>query len=155
MEYRQLHPDLIEPTRALLKKIDKPYVIENVESARGLLMNPVLLCGSAIGLPIERHRYFEIFPSTFIMTSPCFHRRGEKISATINGRTRDVQLPVLCTGGGDGKRASRKNHRPRGKVEEIRWAMGIDWMTQGELTEAIPPAYTEFIGRQLLQAVQR
>ncbi len=153
MEYRSNHPDLIAPTRAALLKTGKPFVIENVESARNRLINPVMLCGSSLGLLIERHRYFEINPSMFILTKPCQHRRGAIVEAEINGNTHRVQVPVLCTGGGDGKRASRKNHRPRGKVEEIRWAMEIDWMVQSELTEAIPPAYTEFIGHYLLSVL--
>jgi len=152
MEHRGKHPDLIAPTREALQATGRPYVIENVENARANLHNPIKLCGTMFGLPIWRHRYFEVWPPLFPLTPPCNHNR-RPITATINGKTRDVQIPVLCTGGGDGRRANRKTHRPRGKVEEIRWAMGISWMLQRELTEAIPPAYTEWIGKQLLEVL--
>ncbi len=148
--YRESHPDLIPATRAALQATGKPYVIENVENARVELVNPVKLCGSMFGLPIWRHRYFEIYPPIFLLTVPCNHNR-RPIAATINQRARLVEVPVLCTGGGDGQRAKRKTHRPRGKVEEIRWAMDIDWMVQAELTQAIPPAYTRWIGERLIE----
>lgn len=150
VEYRANHPNLIPAVRELLRQTGRPYVIENVEAVRGHLINPVLLCGTMFGLPIERHRYFEIYPARMLLVPPCRHERGWK---EIDGRT--VQLPVLCTGGGDGQRANRKTHRPRGKVTDIRWAMDIDWMVQGELTEAIPPAFTEFTGAQLLAALEQ
>jgi DNA (cytosine-5)-methyltransferase 1 len=147
--YRALHPDLIAPTRDALQATGHPYVIENVESARALLVNPVMLCGTMFLLPIWRHRYFELFPRVFVLVHPCNHNRTP---VEIDGI--QLQVPVLCTGGGDGQRANRKTHRPRGKVCDIRLAMGIDWMVQSELTEAIPPAYTEFIGRQLITPFQ-
>jgi DNA (cytosine-5)-methyltransferase 1 len=150
MDYRDKHPDFIRPARDLLQAIGKPYVIENVQNARRELVTPIKLCGSMFGLPIWRHRYFEVIPSVMVLTPPCNHNRTP-IPATINGRFRLVDVPVLCTGGGDGKRAKRKTHRPRGKVEEIRWAMGIDWMVQTELTEAIPPVYTKWIGEQIIK----
>ena len=146
IEYRKNHPDLIDKTREMLQAIRKPFIIENVESARGKLINPLKLCGSIFGLPIQRHRYFEISTRPFVLLSPCKHEFG-KVYAFIDGESRRVSIPVLCTGGGDGKRTKRKTHRPRQPVKEIRWAMQIDWMTQGELTEAIPPAYTEFVGK--------
>lgn len=149
IEHRANHPDLIGPTRAVLLAIGKPFVIENVESARARLVNPILLCGTMFGLPIWRHRYFEIYPPRFWLVPPCCH---DRTPIDLGGEF--VQVPVLCTGGGDGRRQSRKNHRPRGRVRDIRLAMGIDWMTQGELTEAIPPAYTEWIGRQLIEVLR-
>jgi DNA (cytosine-5)-methyltransferase 1 len=60
MERRDKHPDLIAPTREAMQATGKPYVIENVENARAELANPVKLCGTMFGLPIWRHRYFEI-----------------------------------------------------------------------------------------------
>ena len=70
------------------------------------------------------------------------HQRAGKVAAT----------PRFMHGGGDGRREKRKTHRPRGKVEDIRYAMEIDWMVQAELTEAIPPAYTEFIANLIIEA---
>lgn len=149
MKHRNNHPDLIEPTRQLLRATDRPYVIENVENARALLINPVKLCGTMFDLPIWRHRYFEIWPFWFLSPATCQHIRAP-ITVHSGSHTRKTWIPVLCTGGGDGKRAKRKLLRPRESVEVVRWAMNINWMLQRELTEAIPPAYTEWIGRQLL-----
>lgn len=150
--YRNNHPDLIFPVRKILQKIDKPYVIENVEGARKELKCPIKLCGSMLGLPVWRHRYFEIYPAVLFLTPPCNHSR-QPVKAKINGYDKLVQIPVLCTGGGDGKRSKRKTHRPRGKVEDIRWAMQIDWMIQKELTEAIPPAYTQWLGKRIMESL--
>lgn len=152
MNRRGDHPDLIGPTRDLLQAIGRPYVIENVENARHHLIDPLKLCGSMFGLPFQRHRYFEISPKVLTLLPPCAHTSGY-VDACIDGTWRQVRTPVLVTGGGDGKRASRKNHRPRQPVAEIRWAMGIDWMVQSELTEAIPPAYTEYLGGKLLEII--
>ena len=153
MDCRARHPNHIPETRRLLKASGKPYVIENVEAVRKHLVNPVMLCGTMFGLPIWRHRYFEIWPIVLLSPASCNHIR-RPITVHIGSHTRKTWMPVLCTGGGDGQRACRKNPRPRESVEVIRWAMGIDWMTQAELTEAIPPAYTEYIGRQLMAALQ-
>jgi len=150
--HRGNHPDLIAPTRKALQAIGKPYVIENVENARHALIDPIMFCGSMFGLHFYRHRYFEIYQLPLLLLPPCNHRRGP-VLAHIAGEYRTVQTPVLCTGGGDGKKANRKTHRPRQPVDEIRWAMDIPWMTQQELSNAIPPAYTEYIGRHLLEVL--
>jgi DNA (cytosine-5)-methyltransferase 1 len=150
MSHRGNHPDLIAPTREALRQTGKPYVIENVENARHELIDPMLLCGSMFGLHFYRHRYFEMEPHALLLVSSCNHLRGP-VMALIDGQYRTVETPVLCTGGGDGKRSNRKTHRPRQPVVEIRWAMDLPWMTQQELSEAIPPAYTEYIGRHLIE----
>lgn len=126
------HPDLIEPIRKLLQATGKPYVIENVAGARHLLNNPLMLCGSMFGLNLWRHRYFEIWPEIFSLLSPCSHDR----------------LPVLITG-----TTRRKTGRFEYTAEQCRQASGIDWMTRKELDEAIPPAYTHFIGIRLLESM--
>jgi DNA (cytosine-5)-methyltransferase 1 len=129
---RQYHSDMITPTRRLLDELQKPYVIENVEGARHMLINPVKLCGTMFGLNIWRHRYFELRPRWAWLTPGCQH----------NGR------PVLLTGQGH---ARPDGTRPRrNTMAEKSEAGGIDWMTGAELTEAIPPAYTEWLGRQLM-----
>src|SRR4030095_12209717 len=140
MAHRGNHATLIEPTRTLLRATGKPYVIENVESARSLLVNPVLLCGSMFRLPLWRHRYFEIWPLWLMSPASCRHDK-KAITVTCGARTYQTWEPVRVTGG------VRQGVRPRESVAVVRWAMEIDWMTQGELTEAIPPAYTERIGR--------
>jgi DNA (cytosine-5)-methyltransferase 1 len=148
------HPDLIAETRATMSATGKPYIIENVENARAKLIDPIMLCGTMLGLPIWRHRYFEMWPRPGLLTPPCCHIR-RPITIHSGSHTRKTWLPVLASGGGDGKNAKGRNLiRPRERVDVIRWAMGIDWMTQAELTEAIPPAYTEWIGRRLIEHLQ-
>ena len=150
--HKENHPDLIDPTREALRKIGKPYVIENVSGARHLLLRSLMLCGTMFGLPIWRHRYFEIEPIFLMSPATCNHNR-RPITVHSGSNSRKTWEPVLVSGGGDGKRAKRKNHRPRESVDVIRWAMEIDWMTTDELHEAIPPAYTEYIGLQLLRVL--
>jgi len=113
------HPDLIAPTRDLLEQTGLPYVIENVPDARRHLNNPLRLCGSAFGLRVRRHRYFEANWPLPILTLGCHHHQ---------------QLPFMHKG----ERAYAD-------------AMGCEWMTALEARQAIPPAYTELIGSQLLQ----
>ena len=135
MQYRGNHPKLIEPTREALAATGKPFVIENVPGARHELRNPVMFCGSMFGLRVWRHRYFEFHPELFTLMPPCNHSF----------------VPVLVTG-----TTSRKGcRRVDPPVALRRSAMGIDWpMRVAGLDEAIPPAYTEFIGRQLWQALE-
>jgi DNA (cytosine-5)-methyltransferase 1 len=134
------HPDLLTPTRARLLEQDAPWVIENVPGAP---MRPdIELCGSMFGLGVRRHRWFELSFAPTVLLTPCRHDQeiisvfgGGALSATPRG----------------GKRADyvmqRRVHVAHSQAE---WAMGIDWMTRDELSQAIPPAYTEYIGAQLL-----
>lgn len=135
------HVDLIGPTRDLLRKIGLPYVIENVEGAP--LISPVRLCGSSFRLPIRRHRLFECsFP---VMVPPCDHSwQHEKrywSSFRGQGRPQNESRVVQVYGNGGGS-----EHWPA--------ALGIDWMDKRELTQAIPPAYTEHIGGYLLAEIE-
>jgi DNA (cytosine-5)-methyltransferase 1 len=119
------HPELIAPTRDLLKKTGKPYVIENVPTAP--LINPVVLCGSMFGLGVRRHRLFETnFP---VLQPSCNHAAQPHVVA------------VYGHSGGSSKRDGLKF----GGVETWKTAMQIHWMTGAELAEAIPPAYTKYI----------
>lgn len=129
--YKERHLDLITPTRELLQKFGKPYVIENVSGARRHLRNPMMLCGSMFGLNVFRHRYFEIWPSILVLVPPCNHSF----------------VPVYVTGstGYSGCGFPRKDATIAAKRE----AMGIDWMVTSEIDQAIPPVYTEWIGQQL------
>jgi DNA (cytosine-5)-methyltransferase 1 len=134
-------PRLIEPVREMLIKSGKPYVIENVEGAP--LLNPAVLCGTMFkGLRVLRHRLFE---SNFLIIVPphgkhprchTFDKRKSQF-----GKTNDMIDFVSVNGGGNCSIAAARD------------AMGIDWMNKGELNEAIPPAYTVFIGRQLLKYI--
>ena len=139
------HPDLIGQTRALLRKAGLPYVIENVPGAP--LIDPVTICGTALGLGVKRHRLFEC--SLPLLVPPC------------SGHERDY---VICFGGGVRGRTHQLGRtpgntgpilrRPTLSLERGREAMGIDWMDRVELSQAIPPAYTELIGHQLLQQLK-
>ncbi len=121
--------DLIEPTRELLKASGKPYIIENVIGAP--LINPIQLCGSSFNLKVRRHRLFE--SNLDLKSSECDHKsQGRPVG--IYGSMRD-EIP----GGG----------RTAKTMDEAKEAMGIDWMIWGELVEAIPPAYTYYLGMQV------
>jgi len=132
-------PDLIDPIRRLLDAAGKPYVIENVEGAP--LKDPVTLCGTMFpGLRVLRHRLFE---TNWPLVPPAEHPRHplvfthDKRKAHYGLLDQDTSF-VQVTGGGNCTVANKAD------------AMGIDWMTGHELNEAIPPAYTRFIGQQLL-----
>jgi DNA (cytosine-5)-methyltransferase 1 len=129
------HPDLVGPTRELLEATGLPYVIENVVGAP--LRNPTMLCGSAFGLDVRRHRLFETnFP---LMSPGCAHGQQEaRFDIYEHGKWRKSPT-VAVYGHGGGK--SRENWHD---------AMDIDWMTHRELAQAIPPAYTEHVGGFLL-----
>jgi DNA (cytosine-5)-methyltransferase 1 len=132
------HQDLLTPTRVLLESIDRPWVIENVPGAP---MRPdTLLCGSMFGLAIKRHRWFEGSPALEPWTLGCNH------SEPITG----VYGHPHGKGG-----AWRNGTKPMLPSDHETWSreMGIDWMTVKELTQAIPPAYTEWVGVQLLRTV--
>jgi DNA (cytosine-5)-methyltransferase 1 len=128
--------DLLTPIRPLLGTTGLPYVIENVAGAP--LHDPLVLCGSTFGLGVRRHRLFE---SNVVLlgAGPCRHNE--------QGRPVGIYYSIGDEIPQGGKTAA--------SLEEGQAAMGIDWMTWNELKEAIPPAYTEWIGRQLLQVVER
>lgn len=128
---------MIAEVRAKLSKLAIPYIIENVPGAP--LIDPVTLCGSMFGLDVRRHRIFECsFPVT---APPCRHdlQRGDYPQATNRkNRRRTVEVGVW-----------------RIPLETQQRAMGIDWMQLEELSESIPPAYSEFLGRAALAAMER
>lgn len=131
-------PRLIEPVRDMLARSGRPYIMENVEGAP--LLNPVVLCGTMFkGLRVLRHRLFEAnFPIVPPLHGkhPLVHTLDKRKSHY--GKTDDMRDFVSVNGGGNSSVAAARD------------AMGIWWMTKNELNEAIPPAYTELIGRQLL-----
>ena len=130
------HPDLLPPTRDLLDACGLPYVIENVPGAP--MRADLLLCGSMFGLEVRRHRWFETNWNVPPWTPTCDHSRP------ITG----VYGHPHGKGG-----AWRNGSRPMLPSDLPTWsrAMGIDWMTAAEIGAAIPPAYTEFIGKRLLE----
>ena len=135
MNHRGNHPKLIAATRNRLLEAGVPYIIENVEGAKGKLIQPILLCGSMFGLPIRRHRYFELSQLFIVLTPPCNHKPN----------------PVYITGTPRPKVGQRKE--PPADVKRL--AMDTPWMTIKNMDEAIPPAYTEFIGKQLIDLMTK
>lgn len=137
----ECHPDLVAPCRELLDATGKPWVMENVPGAP--LVNAVTLCGLSFGLKVIRHRLFEA--SFFLMTPP--HRPHPKhlttgtLTAKRGGKGNGYSTGsggLVCVAGNNFVREAGAR------------AMGIDWMTRKELAQAIPPAYCEFIGKQLV-----
>jgi DNA (cytosine-5)-methyltransferase 1 len=135
-------PRLIEPTRKLLRSLRVPYVIENVEGAP--LIYPVILCGTMFpGLRVLRHRLFE---SNVRLLVPPHGKHPlvfthDKRKGHHGKLDQDVSF-VQVTGGGNCT------------MENARDAMGIDWMqSKLELNEAIPPPYSQWVGKQLLVQV--
>jgi DNA (cytosine-5)-methyltransferase 1 len=132
------HPDLIDPVRRALLRLGVPWVIENVMGAP--LHRPIILCGTMFRLRVLRHRAFE---SSHLLFSPPHrkHPRGN-LTDSHHGYS-DGSKRFVCVAGHNFVRTAAEH------------AMGIDWMkTREELSQAIPPAYTEWIGRQLLRIVR-
>lgn len=140
--------DLVDKTRDLLVGSGLPYIIENVPGAP--LDASVVLCGSMFGLgangrQLRRHRLFE--SNVPMMSSPCNHQ-GEAIGVYGGGPTGRYTF-------GNGAKKDYYNRRGgyQGTIAEKREAMGIDWMNAREINQAIPPAYTEWLGGYLMAAV--
>jgi len=142
------HQELIDPIRELLEQTGLPYVIENVEGAKPYMQDPFRLCGSSFGLGVHktdnwemewrelrRHRLFETnWPIGLVPT--CGHM----------GRSVGIYGDHLRWG----RRSTDGEVSGPEALELGRVAMGINWMTWPELVEAIPPSYTEWIGRRLI-----
>jgi len=128
------YPDLIAPVRDELESIGLPWVMENVE--RSPVRPHVRLCGSSFGLDVQRHRWFET--SVPMMSPPCVHGIWKPRFPCATNRTnlrRTVEIGVW-----------------RIPLPVQQAAMGgVDWMTLAELSQAIPPAYAEYIGSALLE----
>ena len=136
----RVYPELIEPIRERLIATGLPYVIENVPGAP--LLAPIVLCGSSFGLKVQRHRLFE---SNVPMLMPhCAHywQGKENLPSLSLHRLQGGHSRVVgCYGNGRGKGDNK-----------ALWseALGITWMIRKELAQAIPPAYTEYIGKYLI-----
>lgn len=135
------HPRLIDPTRSLLEHVGLPYVIENVELAASKLRGPIMLCGTMFGLRIRRHRLFEISPEPPLLTPPCACRYGVR-----DGRLIGQML--------SGKVAPGRTPRHGYTESQRREAIGVPWMSTMEARQAIPPAYTAWIGAALLADIR-
>lgn len=134
------YPDLLPPTRVLLDRVGVPYVIENVTGAP--MRRDLLLCGLNFNLKVFRHRQFEMGGWN---VQPVTHQshRGHRVSGYRHGVKYEGDMYAVYGEGGG-----------KGTVAQWQEAMGIDWTDERkEIAEAIPPAYTEYIGGQLIEQV--
>lgn len=129
------HPELLEATRTALIETGKPWVIENVKGAP--MYRTILLCGQSFNLRTYRHRLFE---SNVDLAQPKHHDHLFKTAKM--GRTPKPNEFMHVVG-----------HFTA--VKQARIAMGISWMIRPELCQAIPPAYTEFIGKQIIESLSK
>jgi DNA (cytosine-5)-methyltransferase 1 len=144
------YPMLLDETRELLNASGKPWAMENVEDAP--MPGSIVLCGLSFGLPLYRHRRFETRDLVMFKPPHQTHRSvlspgGASLSTRYKG-----------SGGVTGvikeiDRRSIAGHE-KGVLARPTVALGIDWMNRAEITQAIPPAYTEFIGSHLMRAVE-
>lgn len=130
---------MLPATRVILRGLGLPWVIENVPGAP--MARHYRLCGCGLGLwRLRRERWFETsWRVSDLERAPCRHPPHPEGSA----------LSVAGSSGGFGRRG-----REIGRVAEWRKAMGIDWMTADELAQAVPPAYTQHIGADLMGVVR-
>jgi len=127
------YPDLVDAVRERLQFIDVPWVIENVPGSP--LRNPIVLCGAMFGLRTYRHRLFE---SNLPLIVPSHPKHLVRVNRRGENRRKHWDKGGFITVTGDvGTYCGLE-------------AMGIDWMTGNELSQAIPPAYTEWIGKLLI-----
>jgi DNA (cytosine-5)-methyltransferase 1 len=133
--HRKDYPELVHATRAAMIATGRPWIIENVVGAP--LGSGVVLCGTMFDLRVYRHRRFE---TSWLIFQP-------------------HHPPHLIRAGGHNQQRQRKANYLAGGIATVTGhagsycgpAMGIDWMDGDTLSQAIPPAYTQFIGHQLLQ----
>lgn len=145
------HVNLIPVTRDALLATGKPYIIENVEGARDDLIDPVMLCGTAFdlravdtdGTKLEmwRHRLFE--SNVPIIGSPCLHGSySEQVAGSYGGARKDkVEARHVRHGG----------YVPSKEIQ--RQLLGVDWTTVRGMHQCLPPAYTRYLGQQLMGAL--
>lgn len=148
------HVDLIPQMRAMLIESGLPFVMENVPGAP--LKSAFMLCGTmfdlrtSCGAELQRHRFFET--NWFVgLTPQCSH--GASVIGVYGGHAHDRRRTITVTGSTAQQNVIKNRSRLTFPIEEAKRAMGIDWMTMQGLSQAIPPAYTQFIGLRLLSHV--
>jgi DNA (cytosine-5)-methyltransferase 1 len=143
------YPALLAATRERLQLTDVPWVIENVEDAP--MPYSVVLCGVMFGLPVYRHRRFG---ASFLMLQPEHMKHEHTLAAGRAAMATRYRKSAGVTGVivKEISRGSLAGHATGAK--ETGRLMGIDWMRRDELTQAIPPAYTEWVGRELLRQIK-
>ncbi len=128
----KVYPDLLGPTRTALEATGKSWVIENVPGAP--MRSDFKLCGCMFGMKLRRERWFETSWQALVLRATCQH-----------------PFPVVSVVGHGTPSWVREKLGFNPTIKHYREAMGIDWMNRNELSQAIPPAYTEYIGKFLLQ----
>ena len=137
------YPDLMEETRKRLLKTAKPFIIENVIGAP--MRRDIMLCGTMFGLNIIRHRLFEI--NGFSVPQPLHPKH--KLPNIIQTKNNTLaKRSAYCSVAGHG------GHGCSFKYEDWKEAMQINWMVKKELIQAVPPAYSEYIGGYLYKAIK-
>lgn len=141
----KVYPDLVGPVRDALQWTGKPYIIENVLGAP--LINPLMLCGTMFGLRVQRHRLFESSPVVWWPPTACHHIGktapmwwGDLVKAGHKGGSQLINFQYITVTGHNFLNSDASE------------AMGIDWMLNHELSQAIPPAFTRWLGSQFLSA---
>lgn len=139
----KVYPDLLAPTRDMLVRTGKPWIIENVVGSP--VQSGIMLCGSMFGLRVRRHRYFET--SHMIFTPSNCRHTNDFVTIFGGSVTRSKTNPAYT-----GVRCGVRHYIPTTyPLQDGFEAMGIDWtMTPTELSNAIPPAYTRYVGEQYL-----
>lgn len=144
----RIREKLVSSISGLLRETGLPYVVENVPGSP--MPDSITLCGSMFGLPLRRHRWFSC---SHYLYAPCACRHTETFVNVLGNKVR---------GYGEHRKKDkffRDGDRLRAKEGQLRkvvgqTAMDINWMTIAEMSEAIPPAYTKWIGQQLLAIVE-
>ncbi len=139
-QYADRFPDLVAPVREMLDNSGVPYVIENVPLAP--IRNDLLLCGTMFGLQVIRHRHFEV--------------RGFRVEQPRHPNHSPFEPYQCICGANSGTPPSRGRERLKRlgatwRKNDWERAMDIDWMTRKQIAEAIPPAYSEYIGQAFLR----
>lgn len=156
-------PQQIHLFREMLLEFGRPYIIENVTAAPIADLPlfetyAITLCGTMFGLKtddgaeLQRHRLFE---TNWYCHLPMKCKHGEdSVIGVYGGHARDRRRrTITVTGSTPQQNVERNQIRETFSIEDAKTAMGIDWMTMRDLSQAIPPAYTQFIGEQLLKSV--
>ena len=137
------YPDLLAPTREALMASGLPWIMENVATAR--MHHGVMLCGTALGLNVRRHRLFD--SSHFLWPAGVCRHHPDNIN--IYGHACWTYRPDPL----NIRRDTGKARAVRVLLAEGRCAFEVPWMSQQGASECIPPAYTEYLGKQLMNII--
>jgi DNA (cytosine-5)-methyltransferase 1 len=149
------HKRLIAAGREAQRATGLPYVIENVEGARSELIDPIMLCGRQFGLTardddgtllhLDRHRYFE---SDVFLLAPIHeaHDRTVQVAGVYGGARKDKD---------EARTVRRGGYVPPSADVQSALLGGVDWMSLKGRQLCIPPVYAQYVGTQLLDALER